>query len=277
MNVMGIIKDAFLFPSKNTGRFAIYLLSYVLMVGFAIGGFLTNALGLFNAENYLLGGMYLIISMVIGFLLSGYNIRIIKSGIELDEKVPPFELYKNFMTGFDNTLVAIFYYIIPALIVVLAGFSTNLYSNATALGEEIILQILNVFIRGDSINVAVNSLSPNLTNLMGSLATTLIVALIVFLIFSIIQGMAEARLANTGSLREALNIYEALKDIKRIGVGKFALIVILIGILFVIIEILLLIAISYYPFLFIIVYIVLTPYQILVSQRAIGLLYSDIA
>jgi hypothetical protein len=89
--------------------------------------------------------------------------------------------------------------------------------------------------------------------------------------------MAEARLANTGSLREALNIYEALKDIKRIGVGKFALIVILIGILFVIIEILLLIAISYYPFLFIIVYIVLTPYQILVSQRAIGLLYSDIA
>ena len=78
MKMTGIIKDALLFPSKNTGRFGIYLLLSVLMVGFAIGGFFTNALGVIDGENYLLGGMYLIISLMIGFLIAGYHIKVIK-------------------------------------------------------------------------------------------------------------------------------------------------------------------------------------------------------
>ena len=65
MNIKEIIKDAFLFPSKNTGRFAIYLLLSVLMVGFALGGVFTYSFGFINADNYLAGGVYLIIAMLI--------------------------------------------------------------------------------------------------------------------------------------------------------------------------------------------------------------------
>lgn len=277
MNVIEIIKDAFLFPSKNTGRFAIYLLLSVLMVGFALGGVFTYAFGIIDPENYLTGGIYLILSILIGFIISGYHIMVIKSGIEHDDKVPVFKWYENFMTGFDNVIVSIFYFIIPALIVMLVGYDTNVFGNAIAVVREFVLQIFNVYIMGDSINIAVNAISHALANFMNSLAITISVALVLFVIFSIIQFMAEARLANTGSLREALNIFEAVKDITRIGVGKVILLILLIYVVIAIIEIILIIALSYFPFLLSVIYIIMTPYLILVAQRALGLLYSDIA
>ena len=277
MNITEIIKDAFLFPSKNTGRFAIYLLLSVLMIGFALGGAFTYALGIIDAENYLAGGVYLIISILIGLIIAGYHINVIKSGIEHDDNVPVFELYENFMTGFDNFIVSLVYFIIPALIVILVGFDTNLFGNAIAVVKEFVLQIFNVYIMGGSIDIAVNAISLALTNFLNSLAITITAALILFLIFSILQLMAEARLANTGSIREALNILGAAKDITRIGVGKVILLLLAVVVVIAVIEIILIIALSYFPFLLSIIYIIMTPYIVLVTQRAIGLLYSDIA
>ena len=89
--------------------------------------------------------------------------------------------------------------------------------------------------------------------------------------------MAEARLANTGSIREALNIFEAAKDITRIGLGKAILLLLAVVLIIAVIEIILLMALSYFPFLLSIIYIIMTPYLVLVTQRALGLLYSDIA
>ncbi len=277
MKLTGIIKDAFLFPSKNTGRFAIYLLLSVLMAGFIVGGILTNVFGLFNAENYLLGGIYLIIALLIGFILSGYHIKIVKSGIELDDDVPVFELFEDFMTGFDCIVVSLVYFIIPALIVLVIGYDTNLFSNAMAIIQDVFTQAFNVFIMGGSENTAVNALSHTVSNFMGSLTITITAALIIFLIFGIILSMAEARLANTGSLREALNIFESLKDILRIGVGKTIILILLIIAVIVIIEILLVTFLSSYIFLLFVIDIILTPYLALVLQRSLGLLYSDIA
>lgn len=277
MNIKEIIKDAFLFPSKNSGRFAIYLLLSVLMVGFALGGIFTYAYGIIDTENYLIGGIYIIITMLIGFIIFGYHIKTIKSGIEHDDNVPVFELYEDFMTGFNNVLVLILYFITPTLIVMLVGFGTNLIGNAMEVINEIILQIFNVYVLEGSIDIAGIAISLALTDFVNSLAITLAVALVVFLIFTILYLMAEARLANTGSLKEALNIFEAAKDIKRIGVGKFVLLLLAILVVIAIIEIILIIALTFYPFLLSVIYIILTPYMALVSQRALGLLYSDIA
>ena len=277
MKTTEIIKDAFLFPSKNTGRFAIYLLLSVLMVGFALGGVFTYAFGFIDAENYLAGGIYLIIAMLIGLIITGYHIQVIKSGIEHDDNVPVFELYENFMTGFDNFIVSIIYFIIPTLIVMLVGLDTNLFGNAIAVVKEFVLQIFNVYIMGNPIDTAINAISLALINLLNSLAIIITVALILFVIFSILQLMAEARLANTGSIREALNIFEAAKDITRIGLGKAILLLLAVVLIIAVIEIILLIALSYFPFLLSIIYIIMTPYLVLVTQRALGLLYSDIA
>ncbi|MBQ9026731.1 MAG: DUF4013 domain-containing protein, partial [Methanobrevibacter sp.] len=248
----------------------------VLMVGFALGGIFTYAYGIIDAENYLMGGIYLLISLLIGCIITGYHIKVIKSGIEHDDNVPVFGLYEDFMTGFDNLLVLILYFIIPALIVILVSLNTNLFGNAIDVVKEFVLQIYGVYFMDIPVDIAVIAISPILTEFLNSLAITLAVALVVFVIFSFLYLMGKARLANTGSLNEALNIFEAAKDMTRIGVVKVILLVLAIGVVIAIIEIILMIALIFYPFLLSVIYIILTPYMLLVSQRALGLLYSDI-
>lgn len=276
MKMTEIIKDSFLFPSKNSGRYAIYLLLTSLMVLFAIGGIITCAFGILYAENYLTGGMYLIISMLIAFIIAGYHIKVLKSGIDLDDNVPSFKLYEDFMTGFDNFVVLIFYFLIPALIVVLVGLDTNIFVKSIDVVRELLLQTFNVYIMGSPVDIAVSTISFTLNNFVNSLATTLTVALVLFVIFSFIQSIAEARLANTGSLKEALNIFETLKDIKRIGIFRVILVIVLIEVIIIGIEFILAIILNSFPFLLTTFCIIITPYFILVTQRAIGLLYSDI-
>ena len=277
MKITEIIKDAFLFPSKNTGRYAIYLLLSVLIVLFAFGGVFTYAFGIIDAENYLMGGIYLLISILIGIIIEGYHIKVIKSGIELDDNVPVFKLFEDFMTGFDNFIVLIFYLLIPTLIVALVGLDTNIFGKSIAFSRELILQTYNVYILGGSLDIAVNAISNALASFAAALAVTITVALVLFVIFSFLRTIAEARLAQTGSLKEALNIYGAARDIKRIGAGKVIILILLVIALITIIEIILTIILNNYPFLLTTFCIIITPYFVLVTQRTIGLLYSDIA
>ena len=277
MKITEIIKDAFIFPSKNTGILAMYLILSVLLTVFACGGIITYQFGFINSDNYLIGGMYLIIAMLIGFIVYGYNIRVIKSGIERDEEIPHFELFENFMSGFENTVVTLYYFIIPTLIVVVAGYSANVLGNAWAIVREFASQIINVYIIGSSTGFEFNALYYTITNFVISLAITLIVALIVFAIFSILKYSSQARLANTGCLKEGLSIYEATKDIIRIGLIKTIALFIIFVVIFSIINIIILYLFQYYPILLSIAYIILTPYLALAAHRAIGLTYSDIA
>ncbi len=272
MNVTEIIKDAFLFPSKNIGKFAIYLLLSLFMAWFVFMGIFTYASGLINAVNYLTGGMCLIISLLIGFIITGYHIKVIKSGIELNDNVPVFEWYEDFMTGFDNIMVSMLYFIIPILIVLLVGLSTHVLDNSIAIVKEFVLLIFNDSRWGGSLDSAVNTLSH-----ATSIAITSAVALILFVIFSFLQSMAKTRLANTGSIWEALNIFEAAKDITKIGVGKVILLILLLVLIIPIIEIILIVILRGFLLLLPLINIILIPYLALTFQRALGLLYSNIA
>ena len=275
MNVIEIIKDAFEYPSKNLKIFAIYVVLTVLAGAFSIGGAFGNLLGLVHAESSLWGGMALILSMLIGWIMSGYLISIIKSGINHDSEVPEFEWWENFNTGFNNFIVSIVYFIIPAFIVFIAGSITNVYGNIIIVAQNIITQVMNVVL-GYSTTIATDALAQPIANLMTSLAITSIVAAIVFIIFAFLKTIAEARLANTGSLTEALNVFESAKDIGRIGVGKVIILLILIGIIVCLIQMILSVIFSFVPILAILS-IIITPYLTFFTYRAVGLLYSDIA
>ena len=155
------------------------------------------------------------------------------------------------------------------------GYATDIVGNFVIVCEEIYLQASGVYM-GASSDIAVNAVSQALTNLAISLSITIFVALIVFVIFSFLQTMAQARLANTGSLSEALNILEAAKDISRIGVGKVIILVILVIVVIGVVEVILSAIFAIIPILAIFSLIV-TPYLAFFAQRAVGLLYSDIA
>lgn len=277
MNITEIIKDAFLFPSKNMERFAVYLVLSVLMTVFILGGTLVYPWGFFNVDNYAIGGIYLVIALVIGFFISGYHLKVIKSGIELDDEVPVFELGENFLGGFEITIISVFYFIIQAFIIAVAVLATNVFGNAIATVQEIRLQIFNVFFMVNSADIAVDAISNAVFNFIISLAITIAVALIVFLIFSILQSASQARLANTDSLKDALNIFETLKDIKRIGIVKVLLLVLLVLVIIAVMATIFIILFNYLPLVVSVIYILLVPYIALAIQRLIGLAYSDIA
>ena len=277
MSITEIIKDAFLFPSKNMERFAVYLVLSVLMTVFILGGTLVYPWGFFNVDNYAIGGIYLVIALVIGFFISGYHLKVIKSGIELDDEVPVFELGENFLGGFEITIISVFYFIIQAFIIAVAVLATNVFGNAIATVQEIRLQIFNVFFMVNSADIAVDAISNAVFNFIISLAITIAVALIVFLIFSILQSASQARLANTDSLKDALDIFEALKDIKRIGIVKVLLLVLLVLVIIAVMATIFIILFNYLPLVVSVTYILLVPYIALAIQRLIGLAYSDIA
>ena len=277
MNITEIIKDAFLFPSKNMERFAVYLVLSVLMTVFILGGTLVYPWGFFNVDNYAIGGIYLVIALVIGFFISGYHLKVIKSGIELDDEVPVFELGENFLGGFEIAIISVFYFIIQAFIIAVAVLATNVFGNAIATVQEIRLQIFNVFFMVNSADIAVDAISNAVFNFIISLAITIAVALIVFLIFSILQSASQARLANTDSLKDALNIFETLKDIKRIGIVKVLLLVLLVLVIIAVMATIFIILFNYLPLVVSVIYIILVPYIALAIQRLIGLAYSDIA
>ena len=277
MNITEIIKDAFLFPSKNMKRFAVYLVLSVLMTVFILGGTLVYPWGFFNVDNYAIGGIYLVIALVIGFFISGYHLKVIKSGIELDDEVPVFELGENFLGGFEITIISVFYFIIQAFIIAVAVLATNVFGNAIATVQQIRLQIFNVFFMVNSADIAVDAISNAVFNFIISLAITIAVALIVFLIFSILQSASQARLANTDSLKDALNIFETLKDIKRIGIVKVLLLVLLVLVNIAVMATIFIILFNILPLLLTVIYIILVPYIALAIQRLIGLAYSDIA
>ena len=277
MNITEIIKDAFLFPSKNMERFAVYLVLSVLMTVFILGGTLVYPWGFFNVDNYAIGGIYLVIALVIGFFISGYHLKVIKSGIEFDDEVPVFELGENFLGGFEITIISVFYFIIQAFIIAVAVLATNVFGNAIATVQEIRLQIFNVFFMVNSADIAVDAISNAVFNFIISLAITIAVALIVFLIFSTLQSASQARLANTDSLKDALDIFEALKDIKRIGIVKVLLLVLLVLVIIAVMATIFIILFNYLPLVVSVIYILLVPYIALAIQRLIGLAYSDIA
>ena len=275
MDIIEIIKDAFVFPSKDLKLLLIYELLSIVAAVFLTIGILVYVLGFVNPECFLWGGIAVIISMVIGWVLSGYLISIIKSGIDFDDVVPEFEWWENFTTGFSSFIVSIVYFIIPAFIVFVVGYITNIQGNAIAVVRELSSQIASAYVK-NSTTIVLTSVTQPMVNLAISLAATITVALILFVIFSFLQTMAEARLANTGSLSEALNVFEAAKDITRIGVVKVIAVILLVIIILGIIEMILSAIFSYAPILSILS-IIITPYLVFFTQRAVGLLYSDIA
>ncbi|MBR2666435.1 DUF4013 domain-containing protein [Methanobrevibacter sp.] len=275
MEIMEIIKDALVFPSTDLRTFFIFVLLTIFAGVFGTVGILLYILGVLNAEFFLWGGLAAIVAMLIGWVMSGYSISVIKSGIELEDEVPEFVWWDNFITGFNGFIVSIVYFIIPAFLVAIVGYMTNITGNIMAVATEISSQAVNVY-TGASASIATDALSQAVAGLAVSLATTLTAAVVLFVIFSFLQTMAEARLANTDSLCEALNVFEAAKDIGRIGVVKVIAVILLVIIVSAVINMVLSAIFSYVPILSILSVFV-SPYLVLFAQRAVGLLYSDIA
>ncbi|WP_405275651.1 DUF4013 domain-containing protein [Methanobrevibacter sp.] len=276
MEIIDIIKESFVYPSNDLAKLAIYIAFTFVSTILVFLGILLLGMGLTQSAIYAVIGIILFIgAIVVAFILSGYLISIVKSGINHDENLPEFQWKENLITGVKYLVVNIVYFIIPAIIVLIVGGITNLFG----LSADVFSKIATSSVNASANTTAVASnIVPQSTmmSLWTAIAITGIVAAILFLIFLFIETMAESRLANTDSLGDALNIPEAFKDIGRIGWGKVIAVVFLIFIIIAIINSVIS-GLNYYIPGISIISIVVTPYLTFFASRATGLLYSDIA
>ena len=276
MEITEIIKESFIFPANNLKALAIYI-AITFVMGILVAGGIFSALGIQNSALYgILSFILFIIALLVGFVLSGYEIDIIKTGIDLEDLAPDFDWKADLIRGIKAIIVAIVYFIIPAIITLIVAFITNVPGNIVNVTQYINQTAVNA--NGTVVANSVLEMVPAsvMSGLVGSITITLLVAAVLFIIFSFIQVMANSRLANTDSLGEALNIPEAVKDISRIGVGKVLATLILVFIVSLVIGAILSAVYQQVPQLSIL-NIIVTPYLMFFTNRATGLLYSDIA
>ena len=272
MDITEIIKNAFAFPSKNVETLSIYAILLVLSAAFSFEGAVTLLFGIFNLWNLVIGGIYILIALIIGVITRRISIQCIKTGVEMEDYFPDFQWWESWSTGLSKIVITIFYFIVPIFVIVFLALITNVFGNLLDIAQAILSQAPAVIMGEATVADAIYMSS---VPLFFSTALTFSLGMMVFLIFSFFQAMSEARLAHTGSLKKALNLYAAAKDIKRIGIHKLLLLSLVIFVIVTCIEFGLTLIFDHL-FVLSILNILIVPYLALFTYRALGLLYSDI-
>ena len=73
MDVIEIIKDSFVFPSKDMKTLLIYVLLSLVAAAFSFFGTIVYVLGFLNPECFMWGGMAVVISLLIGWVIIQMN------------------------------------------------------------------------------------------------------------------------------------------------------------------------------------------------------------
>lgn len=275
MEITEIIKEAFIFPSQNLEKFVKYILLTFAIAILVVGG----TVGVIFAVNYNVAFFIItfitgIVALALGLILSGYQVTILKSGIDKVD-APEFDWMNDLVTGIKLVVVGIVYFIIPLIITLIVALITNLPGH-----------LMNVFQRFAAVSsngVAMDYSSvistipqSTLAGLGISIAITFLVAFVLFVIFAFLYAMGVSRLANTGDLGKSLNIIEAFNDITEIGVVKVFVVILISVFIVVLIQVILSMIYGRIP-QFSILSVIVTPYLTFFMYRVMGLLYSDIA
>ncbi len=276
MEIMEIIKEAMVFPSKDIVKLAVYIALSVVSVLLGAFGIIYLAIGVASQSFWIIIGLIAFIAaLILGFITTGYIVSIIRSGIEHEESAPQFMWKENLVTGIKFVVLNIVYFIIPAIVVLILGWVTNLFGMASIMFTRMMYASMAA---PANATVTIADVVPQsmIISFGNSLIIVGIVAFILFVIFGFLETMGQCRLAKTDSLGYAVNIPEAFKDIGRIGFGKVIGLTVLIFVIILVINCIIS-GLNAYIAGFSILSIIVTPYLSFFAARASGLLYSDIA
>lgn len=276
MEIMEIIKEAMVFPSKDIVKLAVYIALSVVSVLLGAFGILYLAIGVASQSFWIIIGVIAFIAaLILGFITTGYIVSIIRSGIEHEESAPQFMWKENLVTGIKFVVLNIVYFIIPAIVVLILGWVTNLFGMASIMFTRMMYASMAA---PANATVTIADVVPQsmIISFGNSLIIVGIVAFILFVIFGFLEIMGQCRLAKTDSLGYAVNIPEAFRDIGRIGFGKVIGLTVLIFVIILVINCIIS-GLNAYIAGFSILSIIVTPYLSFFAARASGLLYSDIA
>ena len=135
MEIGDIISDALTYPFSNIKALVIYVILGIIaglvggagLVGILSGNFAGDALGIIGV----------VICVLIFFLIMGYELDIVKYGINKDSTAPSIEFGRQIGNALKLIVVGIVYYIIPVIIAAVLGF---------LLGNGILTNIISIII-----------------------------------------------------------------------------------------------------------------------------------
>lgn len=119
MELGEILSDALVYPFHNIKALILYVILGIIL-GIAIAGTVgAIAVGV-AAENFLAvigtGIIGIIIALIIGFVISGFELDIVKYGINRDDSAPGIDIVRQFINGVKLFVVHVVYFIIPIII-----------------------------------------------------------------------------------------------------------------------------------------------------------------
>ena len=266
MNLRDIITDAIKYPISDPQKFLIFCVLIILMS-------LSTVIPSYGVKNSTLDIILTLVTLIVSFVVLGYSVDVIKGGIEGENVLPDFDFVKQFVMGIKALILEIIYFIIPAVIVLIVASATGLFTSFT----EIVYGSIDAIGHGASNYTMIMAAIPQSTvnTFANALTVTIIIAVILFIIFSLMSFTGLVRFAKSGSGIEGLRFREIFKDMSKIGFGK--IIVTLIVIYLIAFALSLVIGlIGLIPYIGVFIGMFLgVPFILLFLYRAVGLLYAD--
>ena len=268
MNILEIMKTSLIYPANDLKTYLIFGVICLLASISSIVTVLTD-----NYAALLIAG---IIAIIFAIIMLGYSLNVIKAGIEKSEELPGLDLINQFVSGIKTIIVSLIYYIIPIIITIILAFVMNIPNRMMAL-------ITTVLTQSPEITRSVIE-SSAATDFFVALGLFSIISIILFIIFTFFALVGCCRLANTDSIKTAVNFKEAFADLKAIGILKIIGFVILLVIILAIIGIVVgfilglisSIGVAGIIISAIISGLIVNSYLTLFKSYATGLVYSDI-
>lgn len=284
MNIIEILKKSILYPTTDIKK---YLLFGVLVV-------LAN-LSIFTGPIYksglpIIGIIISLVAFVFYLLISGFDISVIKEGINRTNEIPGIDFAKQVGNGIKSIILAVIFFIIPLIISIVLAFIMGLPQQIAEFSNAFQTTIQTTGSNGTvtPFNPTVLTGIPNANTVFTLLGILAIITIILVIIFGIFLTIGKCRLAKYDSLKAALNIHESFEDLRKIGIGKyiityFLMAVIIFAVLFVCEIILgligsLIMSISpltaFYTVAFL-SFLIINPFLYLFQGQTLGLLYSE--
>ena len=266
MNLREILTDAIKYPISDTRKFLIFCALIILMS-------LSTIVPSYGVKNNTLTIILTLVTLIVSFVVLGYLVEIIKGGTEGSKILPDFDYVKQFVIGIKAMILEIIYFIIPLIIVIIVASASGLFTSFTKMVYASIDAIANNATTASMIMAAIPKSTIN--TFTNALTVTLIVAVILFIIFSLMSFTALVRFAKSGSGTEGLRFKEILKDMSKIGLLKIIVTLIVIYLIALVLSAVIgIIGLIPYIGVFIGIFVGL-PFIMLFTFRAIGLLYAD--
>ena len=119
MEITELLNDALMYPLQNVKALVVYAVLGIIL-GISIAGTMAGIVAGVNANNFFAlfgsGILGIIVALFIGFVITGYQLDIIKYGIQKNYDAPEIDLKRQFINGVKFLVVVFIYMIIPILI-----------------------------------------------------------------------------------------------------------------------------------------------------------------